>query len=282
MRSLALFILLVPAAARAEDEPAKTDEPPATPPAASGAPVSSGERVTMPAKRGMLNAQLGINLSTDLVGKPISLSPDIWYGVNDKLTIGLVHTFVGATGIMGIPGTSLCLTGADNGCGDFYNFAGIDARYTLKSDAKLQIALDAGLFMTALDPFQLALKVGITGRYRASKSVALEFSPNIFFGITERDGELMAGGNKEVVAVPVNIVFSLNDKLALLAQLALLMPFENAGDLYALGLSLGGNYAISKQLSLSLAFSLPFLVTGFEDAGGVDARTLTLGGGYAF
>jgi hypothetical protein len=60
------------------------------------------------------------------------------------------------------------------------------------------------------------------------------------------------------------------------------MPLESAGDLYALGFSIGGNFAINKQLSLELLFSLPFVVTGIDDAGGVDARTLTLGGAYAF
>ncbi len=280
-------MLLAPAVARAEDEP-----PPTAPPAdaAPSAGPTAGERVVMPAKRGMLHAQLGINLSTDAVGKPINLSPDIWYGVNDKLTVGLVHTTVGATGIQGI-GTSLCLTGSDNGCGKLYDNVGIDARYTLKSDAKLQIALDGGLFANSFDPFQAALKVGIAGRYRAGKKLALEFSPNIFFGITERDGgvngTVVVAGNKEVVAVPVNLVFDLNEKLGLLAQIALLTPFEDAGDLYRVSLALGGTYAINKQLSLELIFALPVLVTGVKDAmgdsvGGVDARFLTLGGSYAF
>lgn len=245
----------------------------------------------MPAKRGMLHAQLGINLSTDAVGKPINLSPDIWYGINDKLTVGLIHSAVGATGIQGIPGTSLCLTGEDNGCGKLYDNVGLAARYTLKSDAKMQLALDGGLFVNSFDPFQLALKVGIAGRYRAGKSLALEFSPNIFFGVTERDGGgdpmVAASSNKETLALPINVVYGLNEKVGLLAQLALLLPFENAGDLYTVGLALGGTYAINKQLSLELIFALPVLVTGLKDAmgdsiGGVDARTLTLGGSYAF
>lgn len=60
------------------------------------------------------------------------------------------------------------------------------------------------------------------------------------------------------------------------------MPFEDAGDLFAVGIALGGSYALNKQFSLELIFALPLVVTGIEDAGGVDARTLTLGGSYAF
>ena len=60
MRTIALLLLLAPAIARAEDEPAVTPPPNETPAAAS---APSGERLTMPAKRGMVHAQLGINLS---------------------------------------------------------------------------------------------------------------------------------------------------------------------------------------------------------------------------
>jgi len=284
LRSIALLVLLAPAVARADDEPAAMAPAPEAP---AAAPATSGERVTMPAKRGMVHAQIGINLSTDLVGKPINLSPDIWYGLNDKLTIGLIHTGVGQTGIQGGVGTSLCLTGEDNGCGKIYDNVGIDLRYTLKSDAKLQIALDGGLFVNSFDPFQLRLKVGVAGRYRLGKQLALEFQPNISFGVTERDGAVDAmgnslGGNKEALALPATFVYGLNEKIGLLGQVSLSLPFEDAGDLYAVGLALGGNYALNKQFSLELIFALPLVVTGIEDAGGVDARTLTLGGSYAF
>lgn len=243
--------------------------------------------MTMPAKRGMIHAQIGINLSTDNVGKPINLSPDIWYGVNDKLTVGLIHTSVGQTGIQGGVGTSLCLTGEDNGCGKLYDNVGIDVRYSLKGDAKMQIALDGGLFVNSFDPFQLALKIGVAGRYRVSKQLALDFSPNIAFGVTERDGAADAmgvslGSNKESLALPVSVVYGLNDKVGLMGQLSLAMPFEDAGDLYAVGFAVGGNYALNKQLSLELIFALPLVLTGIDDAGGVDARTITLGGAYAF
>lgn len=286
MRSIALLLLLAPAVARAEDEPAAMAPADAAP---AAAPVTAGERVTMPAKRGLLHAQLGINLSTDAVGKPISLSPDIWYGINEKLTVGLVHTGVGTTGVQGLPGTSLCLTGSDNGCGDFYSNVGLDARYTLKSSEKLQLALDAGLFINSLDPFQLSIKVGVAGRYKLGKQLALEFQPSVFFGVTSRDGggEVGAETNKETIVAPANIVYSLNEKIGLLGQLALILPLEDTGDAYLLGLSVGGTYALSKQLSLELIFSLPVLVTGAKDAmgdsiGGVDFRALTLGGSYAF
>jgi hypothetical protein len=279
LRPLAFLVLLAPAIAHAEDDPSATsDDPPATAPVVTVA-APTGERVTMPAKRGMVRALLGINLSSESSGDPVSLSPDVWYGVNDKLTVGLVHTLVGATGIYGIPGTSLCLTG--DACGDVYNFVGLDARYTLKSDAKMAIAFDGGLFMTALDPFQLALKLGASGRYRATKKLALDFSPNVFVGITEREGAVMTQGNKEVLTLPMSAVYEVNDKIGLMAQVALSLPFAEAGDFYFISYSIGGSYAVNKQLAIELAFSLPLAVSG-SDAGGFDARTMTIGGAYAF
>src|SRR3954468_3281484 len=42
---------------------------------------------------GMLSARilLDVNMSTDSIGKPISLVPDLYYGVTDRLQIGLLH-----------------------------------------------------------------------------------------------------------------------------------------------------------------------------------------------
>src|ERR1044071_2827536 len=65
---------------------------------------------------GMVGARilLDINLSTDLAGKPISLAPDLYYSVTDKLQLGLLHE--GPMGWQARPGLGLCFTGESNGC----------------------------------------------------------------------------------------------------------------------------------------------------------------------
>ncbi len=233
----------------------------------------------MPAKRGLVRALLDINLSSGLAGDPVSLSPDIWYGIDDKLTVGLVHSFVGETGIVGIPGTSLCF---GDSCTDVYNGLGLDARYTLAAQDKLAVAFDGGLIVNEIDPFELALKVGAVGRYRAATKLAIDFSPNVFVGLTQRDGAVMTSGNKEVLTVPVTGVYDASDNIGVMAQLALLLPINVAGDFYAIAASLGGTYAVNRQLSLEVAFTLPALAGGKALQTGVDARTFTLGGAYAF
>jgi hypothetical protein len=226
----------------------------------------------------MVRAILGINLSTDVAGDPISLSPDLWYGVNDKLTVGLVHSFVGETGIMGIPGTSLCISG--DACADVYNGFGLDARYTLKSTAKLAVAFEGGLIGRAIDPFTMVVKLGAVGRYRVASKVAIDFQPNVFIGLTEREPNMNAG-NKEVLTVPVTAVFAVTPKVGVLAQLGLVLPFAES-DFYLVPFSIGGTFAINQQFSAELAFTLTALTGGEGVTTGTDARALSLGGVYAF
>jgi hypothetical protein len=262
------------------------DEPPPPPPAATGeTDAIAGEHMTMPAKRALLHVALEINLSSNAVFKPFSISPDIWYGVNDKLTVGLVHSFAGETGIMGGFGSALCLSGDKNGCSNVYNNVGLDLRYHLSSGGKFLVVGDGGLFANSLSPFQLALKLGLVARYRPSPTskLAIDLAPNLLLGITQRDGDAMAGGsaNKEVFAIPATLLYSVKPQLALAVQVGLVLPLEDASNLFFIPLSLGINYQINKQLSLDAAFTLLDLIGGSKLATGADTRSFTIGVGYA-
>lgn len=228
------------------------------------------DQLVMPKGKLLIDAFVEINLSTDLAFKPVSISPDIWYGVTDDLTLGLVHSTIGATGVIGAAGDALCITGSSNGCESVYPGFGIDARYRLKG----AWAVDGGLFVNDFDPFALALKIGVVGRHRVGEKFALELQPTLFIGLTERDT------NKEILAIPVTAGFSLMPQLTAYAQVAFITPFESAGDLWLLAASIGARYRVSDHLDLGLAFSLPALAGG-PDGTGFDARTITLGVSYA-
>src|SRR3954470_25033757 len=96
-------------------------EPDETEPRAAAATADGADQLTLPKGRVLLDAFVEINLSTDQAFKPVSLSPDIWYGATDDVTVGLVHSGVGRSGFIGGIADSLCLTGSDNGCSDVYN-----------------------------------------------------------------------------------------------------------------------------------------------------------------
>lgn len=280
MRSIVVMfgVSVLASTAHAEDPP--------PPPTATAPTLETGERATMPAKRGMIHADLGINLSADTVGDPVSISPDLWYGVNDKLTVGLVHSFSAATGIMGVPFTSICIGDA---CPSVYDFVGADLRYGMKTGA-VTVAAVGGLYALQTDPLQIALKLGAIIHWRAKpgSKLAVDVTPNLFLGFTKRDGEVdpvsmevVADPNKETLVVPATLWYSANPKLAVGLQVGLFLPVEDAGDAYSISTALGANYRVDKQLSLDAAFALPFVAAGGGQTG-FDARTFTIGGGYAF
>ncbi len=272
------FVGASAAAAHADVEPA-TGADPATP-VATGAPASEAgaegvEQVTLPKGRLLIDALVVMNLSKDGVFKPVSLSPDIWYGVSDKLTVGLVHSSQGDSGFIGEPGTALCLTGSSNGCPKFYNNVGLDVRYGLKT-GKLALAFDGAFDFRSLSPNQMAIKVGLVGVYRQSQKLAFEFAPELFFGLNDRDA-----GNKDAFALPLAVLYAVAPKIELGLQTGIVLPLESTGDNYEIPLSVGVHYRVSTPLAVQLAFSFPDLVGGSPLAGG-NLRTLTLGGSYAF
>src|SRR5262249_3369390 len=108
-------------------------------------------QVTLPKGRFVLDVFLEISLASDAVFKPFSISPDLWYGVTDEITVGLIHSAIGELGFIGGVGTSLCLTGSDNGCPKVYNNIGAQVRYKLM-EGEYAIALDGGLFFDSFSP----------------------------------------------------------------------------------------------------------------------------------
>jgi hypothetical protein len=245
------------------------DAPPAAAAAADGT-----YQLTLPKGRVLLDAFAEINLSDGQVFKPFSLSPDLWYGATDELTVGLVHSTLGRIGVIGGVGDSLCLTGTTGNCSSVYPTVGLDVRYKLKP-TKFAWAIDAGVYAVNTDPIAIAIKAGITGRWQNDK-LAIEAAPNLLFGVTERD----SAGVKENLTLPATAIYTVAPKVSIAGQLAFLLPIEDLGDLYSIALSVGAHYDVNDSLTVNAAFTLPRLIAGI--AGGVDARSFTLGGTYAF
>jgi hypothetical protein len=239
-------------------------------------PGPEEQQLTLPGGKLFLDAFLEVSLSKDAAFKPVSLAPDLWYGINDDLTLGLVHSTRGATGIFGNAGDGICFTGKSNGCAKIYDNIGIDARYQLLRKSSISLAADGGLFVGSFDPFMLSFKLGALARfYKGPFSVELD--PSLFIGITERDA-----GNEEIFTAPATFMYTVMPKLGIAAQFALTVPFVDTG-LTMFGASIGAQYFITDQLILDAVFSLPAMMAGeLVAVDGVDARTLTLGVAYAF
>jgi hypothetical protein len=257
------------------------DEPVDGGPAAEEPP----ERHVLPAKRGVVQAFLDINLSKELEGDPISLAPDIWYGVSDVLTVGLVHSNRAMVGYLGIPGDGICFTGEEGGCAKVYDQVGVDVRYHLKDMGAITIAADGGLFAMSFDPFQLAVKLGAVARWTSGK-LAADLAPSVLVGLTEREpeggGMVVVENNTEDFFLPATVYYEVIPKLSVAGQVAVWLPSQETADTWLLGASIGGQYMVSEAIFADLVFSLPALAGGPEDGTGADFRSLSVGGGYAF
>jgi hypothetical protein len=257
----------------AQPDPDSEAKPTEAGPAAG---ADGADQLTLPKGRALLDAYIAASLSSDAVFKPFSISPDIWYGATDDITVGLVHSYLGTTGFIGGAGQSLCLSGTGGGCSDVYKNVGLDARYKLKVGS-LAAAAGGGLYITHItDPFGLAVKLGGAVRWHQGK-LAVEVDPNLFFGLTNRDA-----GNGDVFDLPATVFYAVTPMISAAVQTGFQIPFQNTGDLYAIPLSIGAHYRVNESLNVSLAFSLPRLIGGSLGGNGFDVRSLTLGGTYAF
>jgi len=259
--ALATILAVAPAAAEADDAAqmisASTDENPG-----SGALT--------------VRAPVLIGLGEAAAGAPVSVGLDAWYGVNEKLSVGVVHSPYGISGFYGSARGGFCITGEDNGCPDIYDNVGLDVRYRVLSTDRLGVeAVYTGLAQS-LDPFAFTTRWGIAARYAATDQLAVDFQPNLFIGVTERDA-----GNKELVNLPLTLHVSPIPELGLLLQTGVAMPLEDAGDNYAIPMSVGASVALTNELSAAAVFSLPQAIAGdvlTNDGAidGTDVRTATI------
>ncbi len=213
-----------------------------------------------------IRADVFINMSTDLVGKPIAIAPDIYYGVSDKLSLGLTH------------GIGLCLTGTDSGCAKVYNDIGFAGIFSLKRDAKMELAAAGGLELNSLDPMQARLNVGVNFKYVAGK-IGIYVNPSLGLGLNKRDA-----GNKETLTLPVTLAFQATPELNVHVRTGIGglnglqggAPLDGFGDGFVIPLGVGALFAVSNKLDVGGEFFFPGIAG--SDLASTDARGLILTG----
>ncbi len=210
----------------------------------------------------MVMGDLGVNMSKDSVAKPLTLAPDIWYGVSDKLAVGLVHSTWGITGFTG-QGPSLCLSGETDGCSKLYRGGLLAAKYELSPG----LAADAGLvFDTGGDDTLFALKLGVTGMMPVGP-LMLMYAPNIFIGVNKRDF------NKELISIPVFAAMPVNEQVMVGVQTGIQAPLKDFGDLYRIPVAVAGTYTLNPNMDVGAAFT--FLNLAGKDSS-ADFRALNI------
>lgn len=108
---------------------------------------------------------LAVNLQQRLITQPTALSPDAWWGVLPRLTIGLIHSDdsldqIAASGSFCVkPGASTTST-----CGRFYKGSGIDVRYSAV-EGQFALAPRLRVVIRDIDPFKPAATLGALVRW---------------------------------------------------------------------------------------------------------------------
>lgn len=212
-----------------------------------------------------------VNVSKDAVAKPLSIAPDVSYGVNDKLTVSLVHSTFMTTGFRGKAGAGLCLTGDTKGCPNVYDNVGAEALYAVK-DGPLSVGVGGGVHALSLDAGFYDLKVGAKLRY-ATGPLTFTSAPSLFVGLTERDL------NKERIYLPIAAQFKVGTALAVGASTGINGPIDGFGDNWQVTLGASVTYAVQPALTLGSSFVFGKLLGG-ADATGVDFRALQIWASY--
>ena len=222
------------------------------------------------APAGMLSARLllGINLSTDNVGKPISLAPDLYYGVSDTLQLGLVHQ--GPLGWQGRPGLGLCVAGKSNDCPKVYDNVGFDLMYGL-AFGQFHLSAHGSLFVSSFDPTTASLALGVAGKLHANDRVALFFDPKIAIAISDRNT------NDDVLYVPLELEYQLGAPTTFKVLSGISGGLSTLGDTYQVPLGIGLVQNLTEHVDLGARFSFDNLL-GQEPqgVGRADTRSLAV------
>lgn len=231
---------------------------------------------------------LTINMSADAVGKPIAIAPSIWYGVSDKLTVGITHdggttmwtprpgialqaiSILGVSVLAGKAG-GICVTGEENGCGKVYDNVSVDGLFSIKQ-GKFNLAAHPALDLGSFDPLLLSLRVGVLGTYSASDKITVAFDPRIKIGLTERDF------NKESLDVPVWLWYHLNEKMGVALNTGIAGPLDGFGDAFTVPVGFNFSYKANEKLNVGADFSFINLL---GKGGEADFRALGLRAQYA-
>jgi len=251
--------------------------PATTPPPAAAATGGGVTDVTLRQGGIGIDGDIVIGMSKDFAGKPIQIVPNLYYGVNDQLTVGVAHNagseVFQAFSVFG--GRGVCLSGQSDGCRKVYNNVALDALFSFMRSSTMDMAAHGGLDFFLIDPTWLQLRLGVKGKTMAGPLVIV-FDPSVMIGLNHRDE-----GNKEAINIPVRLGFLATPQLNLGLSIALGGPFDGFGDNYRVPLGIGGAFAINSQLDVRAQFAFDNLLGKVAD--GVvraDARTLSIGAAF--
>jgi len=255
--------------------PAPAPEAAAAPAPAPAAAVSSSgyalNSLTLGAGTFQATVPVVLNLSKSLVLKPVWVPLDLSYGVNDQLTVFINHAT--PNGPMASEG-GVCIGGTDRGCTKFYNNLNLGAQFSFLKNNGIELSGLGALQLRSLDPMYLAIDLGVGFKYVAAP-ISVKITPQIGIGANKR-----SEGNKEEIAVPLEIAFQATPELAVFVDSGIGGPTSHFSDNYVVPVGIGAAFAAMPNLDVGAEFMLPAVVTGVKGDNATDARYLGVFASY--
>ena len=274
--AFALATLGASSFARAQLEPSPTDP---------AAPVTTGDPMTDPAAVGGpeltpimlapgrfdIRVPVAINMSSGAVAEPIKVPIDLYYGVNDNLTLGLSHS----EGVVqpAMPygllfGSGICIGGQEKGCFKAYDNIGVDALFGLMRGV-LQLALHGGLEMRSIDQSYWAARIGVLFQAPLATNIALVTDPRLSLGLNKRDL-----ANLDILTLPLGVQFWLTPTTRLAARTVLSGVLDEFSDTYIGALGVFAGFGLTDMVEGFVSFDFADLYGKNSTA---DSRVLTVG-----
>lgn len=249
-----MVLLLAAGAGRAAGEPATAVTEPVPP------SLTLGE--------GRWSATLTIesSVSKGNVLGPISVAPDLAYGVTPRLTLALVHSGVAMTGFRGAAGAGICLRGSDHGCPQTYRNVGLEALHSLVT-GKWAAALNAGVHLQPVtDPTAVRLKLGLKAKATAGR-FSLGFNPSLVFVANERDTQ------GDSLWLPLSLSIKPTPMLTAGLGTGVKIPnLSKAADSWQVALGVFAQAQIDPHLAAGASFVFGNVVGAEATSPGVEAR----------
>jgi hypothetical protein len=210
-----------------------------------------GRDVVLAREAGEAAATIELNFSRRRVYDPVSVAPDLWFGVTDRITVGLIHSSR-ATGVIDA-GNGLCSTGSAHGCPAAYDNIGLDGRYALRR-GWLAIAGRVRLVASSFDPFKPSVRPGALIRLHRGRFGVIA-DPQLQLGLARRDE-----GNRDWLRIPLWAAIQPVRGLAVALRTGIDGELATFADTYAVPIGFDLTLRVTRRVELSVFFGFPTLL----------------------
>jgi hypothetical protein len=136
-----------------------------------------------------------INVQPRFIGQPLSLSPDAWWGISPRWTLGVIHSDASVDQIDS--SATFCLRQSDiSTCDSLYRGAGIDVRYSALA-GQLAVAPRLRMLVRDVAPFKPAIALGALVRWTHGR-FAVTSDPYLRIPLANR-----TQGNRAALFLPI-------------------------------------------------------------------------------